>query len=100
MSVQAGLVYIKKYNVIINKVRARKLFEASMLGDMNLMREIKKIRNGGGVKKAELPDNVANADGEEQIVDKFRVVYAALYSSAGSEVDMLDLKGEGEGYDR
>ena len=75
-----------------NQVRARKLFEASMLGDMDLMREMKKIRNGGGVKKVELPDNVANADGEEEIVDKFRVAYAALYSSAGSEVDMLDLK--------
>ena len=75
-----------------NQVRATKLFEASMSGDIDLMREMKKIRNGGGVKKVELPDNVANADGEEEIVDKFREVYAALYSSAGSEVDMLDLK--------
>ena len=75
-----------------NKVRAVKLFEAAMAGDMDLMKEMKKIRNGGCGKKTELPDNVANADGEEEIVDKFREVYAALYSSAGSEADMENLK--------
>ena len=73
-------------------VRAVKLFEAAMAGDMDLLLEMKKIRNGGCGKKNELPDNVANADGEEEIVDKFREVYAALYSSAGSEADMVSLK--------
>ena len=75
-----------------NRVRAEKLFEAAMTGDMNLLKEMKKIRNGGGGKKVDLPGNVANADGEEEIVDKFREVYAALYSSAGSEEDMENLK--------
>ena len=73
-------------------VRAVKLFEAAMTGDMDLLMEMKKIKNGGCGKKNELPDNVANADGEEEIVDKFREVYAALYSSAGSEDDMMSLK--------
>ena len=75
-----------------NQVRAKKLFEAAMVGDMELLREMKKIRNRGDVKKTELPDNVANADGEEEIVEKFREVYAALYSSAGTENEMGDLK--------
>ena len=29
---------------------------------------------------------------EEEIVDKFRDVYAALYNSAGSQTDMLELR--------
>ena len=75
-----------------DQTRAERLFEASMKGDVDLMREMKKIRNGGGGHKNDLPDNVANADGEEEIVDKFREVYSALYSSAGSESDMQSLR--------
>ena len=53
--------------------------------------EMKKIRNGGK-SKPELPDNVGGGNGEEEIVDKFRDVYKALYNSAGSKTDMLDLQ--------
>ena len=74
-----------------NHVKAEKLFQASLLGDLDLMAEMKKIRDGGK-GKAELPDNVAGGDGEEEIVDKFRDVYAALYNSAGSQTDMLELR--------
>ena len=75
-----------------NKVRAVKLFEAAMKGDTDLLLEMKKIRSGGCGTKADLPDNVGSAEGEEEIVDKFKAVYAALYSSAGSEVEMEALK--------
>ena len=54
-----------------NHVRAEKLFVASMKGDVDLLLEMKKIRNGSGTTRAELPDNVADANGEEEIVDKF-----------------------------
>ena len=74
-----------------NKVRAEKLFEASLKGDLDLLKEMKRVRSGG-CSKAELPDNVAGGDGEEEIVDKFREVYSALYNSAGSQAEMLDLK--------
>ena len=63
-----------------------------MKGDTDLLLEMKKIRSGGCGNKGDLPDNVANADGEDEIVDKFRDVYAALYSSAGSHTDMENLK--------
>ena len=75
-----------------NKVRAVKLFEAAMKGDTDLLQEMKKIRSGGCGAKPDLPENVANAEGEDEIVDKFREVYAALYSSAGSEAEMETLK--------
>ena len=55
-----------------NKVRAVKLFEAAMQGDTELLLEMKKIRTGGCSSKGDLPDNVADAEGEEEIVAKFR----------------------------
>jgi hypothetical protein len=60
--------------------------------DIDLLKEMKKIRNGSGVTRSELPDNVANANGEEEIVDKFREVYSALYSSSGSQPEMQELR--------
>ena len=74
-----------------NHVRAEKLFEASLSGDLDLMMEMKKIRTGGN-SKAELPDNVGGGDGADEIVDKFREVYTTLYNSAGSQADILDLR--------
>ena len=55
-------------------VRAEKLPEASIKGDMDLLKEMKLIKNG---KKCgeDLPHNVAGADGEDEIVEKFREVY-------------------------
>jgi hypothetical protein len=64
-----------------------------MAGDLDLLMEMKKIRNVGCGKQNVLSDNVANADGKEEIIDMFREVYAALYSSAGSEADMVNLRG-------
>ena len=52
-------------------VRAERLFVASMEGDVYLVNEIKKFRFGSGTTRAELPDNVADKNGEEEIVDKF-----------------------------
>ena len=83
---------VRRAKASSNKVRAVRLFEAAMKGDTDLLLEMKKIRSGGCGNKGELPDNVADADGEEEIVDKFREVYAALYSSARSEADMEVLR--------
>ena len=74
-----------------DQIRAEKLFQASMQGDMDLLQEMKVIRGGGG-SKAELPDTVAGANGEEEIVEKFKEVYSTLYNSAGSQAEMGDLK--------
>lgn len=72
---------------------AVKLFKASMQGDLDLLREMKVIRSGGGgCSNNELPDTVAGANGQEEIVDKFREVYSALYNSAGTQAEMDELR--------
>ena len=43
---------VRRGNGRSNKVRAEKLLEASMKGDVDLLKEMKMIRNGGGVLKA------------------------------------------------
>ena len=64
------------------KKLARKLLEESLASDIELLKEMKKVRcEGGG--QAELPDKVAGAEGESAIVEKFRDVYSSLYTSAG-----------------
>ena len=77
-------------------VRAEKLFEASMLGDVNLLKEMRNIKRGRGVYE-ELPDSVEGATGEEEIVDKFREVYSTLYSSSESREGMEILKQHVQG---
>ena len=71
-------------------IQAGKLFEASMNGDIDLIKEMKRIR-GGQDSMANLPDTVAGANGQEEIVEKFRDVYSALYNSSDSEREMSAL---------
>ena len=42
--------------------------------------------------EADLPDNVAGAEGEAAIVQKFREVYSALYNSASSAEEVQQIK--------
>ena len=49
---------------------------------------MKKIRCGAGGRPAELPDEVASAQGEDEIASRFKTVYETLYNSAGSEEEM------------
>ena len=51
---------------------------------------MKKIRNGGG-RSADLPELVDGANGEEEISEKFRSVYSALYNSASTKDEMDQL---------
>ena len=60
---------------------------------MDLLKEMKEVRNGGkSTCCSDLPDNVAGANGEEEIVGKFREVYSTLYNSWSSEEEMLEIK--------
>ena len=56
-----------------------KLFEVSEVGYMDLLQEIKSVRKGGKTS-ADLPDNVAGANREGEIVAKFWDVYSSLYN--------------------
>ena len=64
--------------------KAENLLAAALQGDTALLHEMKQIRKGGG-GPAELPDTVAGANGEEEIVEKFRMIYSGLYNSATTE---------------
>ena len=89
-----------KYHYAVRRIRrqsdfikAKKLFEASIDGEMQLLKEMKQIKCGKKVSD-ELPDNVSGAEGETEIVDKFREVYQALYNSAGSSIEMEEIKAK------
>ena len=71
--------------------RAKHLFEASLKGDLNLLAEMKRIRCGGVGGQPDLPDCVGGAQGEDEIAEKFKIVYETLYSSASSEDEMTIL---------
>ena len=85
---RAGYHYaVRRLKKQADLVRAKKLFEASLKGDLDLLKEMKAVRSGSG-GQAELPDTVAGANGPAEIVDKFREVYNALYNSAGTKEEM------------
>ena len=46
---------------------------------------------GGSDKNMELPDDVDGASGQDEIADKFKLFYSALYNSASSQHEMSDL---------
>ena len=74
-----------------NLQRAKKLFEASLQGDMELIKEMRNVKRGCRVGD-ELPDNVGGVDGEVNIVEKFREVYSALYNSATTKDEVNIIK--------
>ena len=70
-----------------DQVRAEKLLAAALQGDAALLHEMKQIKRGGG-GVPDLPDSVGGANGDLEIVEKFRQVYSNLYNSASSEAEM------------
>ena len=68
-------------------IRAKHLFEAAQKGDVDLLKEMKKMtctKSNGS-----LPECVEGADNPEDIVDKFKDVYSTLYNSAPSAIQEL-----------
>jgi hypothetical protein len=82
--------------VRVDLIRAKKLFEAALQGDLDLLEEMKQIKSGW-CGQEELPDTVAGSNGESEIVDKFREVYSTLYNSSGSQEGMETLKAHVQG---
>ena len=78
-----------------DRYRAENLLEAALQGDTACLKEMKVIKKGGG-GPADLPDTVDGANGQDEIVEKFRAIYSALYNSAGieDEVEVLVRKME------
>ena len=75
---------VRKVKKQADQIRATKLLEAAQKGDLDLLKEMKKLNS----KKTSgsLPETVETADNPEDIVDKFRSVYSALYNSAPTEI--------------
>ena len=70
-----------------DQVKAEKLLAAELQGETALLHEMKQIRRGGG-RATELPDTVGGANGDLEIVEKFKLVYSTLYNSASSDEEM------------
>ena len=82
---------IRKIKRNQKKYEADALLEASLKGDLNLFREMKRIRTGKNILE-ELPEEVEGAKGEQEIAEKFKEVYELLYNSAESQKEMDSLK--------
>ena len=78
---------IKKIKRNQKKYEADALLEASLKGDMNLFKEMKRIRTGKSILE-DLPEEVEGAKGEQEIAEKFKEVYELLYNSAESQKEM------------
>ena len=82
---------VRKCKAKAEKVNLEKLFEAAKSGDVNLLKEMKAVK--GGEKSQNIPtDNIEGANGSEEISDKFKQVYEALYNSAESADDVNFIK--------
>ena len=81
---------LRRVRLAADKIRAQKLLEASMLGGANWFQELKKTR--GGRVNPNLPEQVAGANGEQEICEKFKDVYETLYNSENSVTEMADIK--------
>ena len=68
-------------------MRCKNILDAEMAWYLNLLKEMKKVRDKG--EHSDLAENVDGAESEEAIAEKFREVYEALYNSAETTTDML-----------
>ena len=71
--------------------KARGLFGAAMAGDMELMKELRRLKSGKG-EMDELAESVDGVSGDCNVAEQFAKVYHNLYTSAESEEEMETLK--------
>ena len=74
-------------------IKAKNLLEASETGSIELLKEMKRIK-GGKKTKLDLPESVAGACGEKNIVEKFREFYEEVYNSSESNVALEVIKNK------
>ena len=73
------------------EMRGRRLLEAALEGDLDLLKEMKRVRAGKDTLD-DLPEKVDGAENEEDIANKFLEVYEALYNSANTKEETEKLK--------
>ena len=83
---------VRRCKKMANEIRANRLLDAATDGGVDdLMKEMKKVK-GGKKGGQSIPECVEGAQGTEEILEKFREVYEALYNSAGSVEAMAVIK--------
>ena len=71
--------------------QARGLYQAAMEGDIELMKEMRRVKSGK-VTVDELADNVDGETGATNVANQFRKVFETLYNSSDSSVEMEVVK--------
>ena len=82
---------VRKAKKEADSARAHIFLQAAECGDQKLLREMQKVI-GSKTQEQELPDSLEGASGHTEVVEKFRELYEALYTSAGTEGRMEELK--------
>ena len=75
----------------VDSSKAHVLLQAAEEGDQKLLVEMRKMM-GAKSQPQELPDSLEGAAGHREVVEKFRELYEALYTSAGTEARLQDLE--------
>ena len=81
---------LRKVRKAAEKIKRQRLFEAALLGGEDLLKELRKLK--GGKPCQELPENVAGANGQTEVCQKFKEVYSELYNSADTSQEMEVIK--------
>ena len=71
--------------------KAKRLFGAALSGDIELMKEMRRLKKGNGPME-ELTDTVDGVTGDQEVAGKFREVYETLYNSSPSDPEITNLK--------
>ena len=71
--------------------KARGLFGAAMAGDIELMKELRRLKSGKG-EMDDLAETMDGVSGERDVAEQFAKVYHNLYTSAESEDEMAALQ--------
>ena len=96
---------VRKMKCEANSAKAFSFLAAAESGDQALLKEMRRVL-GSRRQAQELPDCLEGAVGQNEVLEKFRTLYEALYNSAGTKgkVDELletmnsriDCRSEGE----
>ena len=71
--------------------KAKGLFNAAMSGDLDLFKEMKRVKSGGG-QMEEMADTVDGSTGEEEIAGTFAKIFNTLYNSSESNAEMEEIQ--------
>ena len=82
---------VRKAKQLADSIRAQNLFEQASAGDINLLKEMKRIK-GDKKQKAAVPDHIESANGVQEISELFKAVYEDLFNSAESVQAMQAIK--------